>query len=74
MLKKRDRITASIRKWQITYLNRSHTFGIELPKTVEEALALDAMNGNTLWADEISKEMDNVRVAFAVLPIGHHFV
>ena len=47
VLKKRDRIIASIRKWQTRYLKRSHKFGIELPKTVEEAYALDAKNGNT---------------------------
>ena len=62
------------------YLERSHKFGIEHLKTVEQALALDAQNGNTLWADAISKEMENVRVAFEVLPdgkpiaIGHWFV
>ena len=71
---------ASIQKWQSRYLKKSHKFGIELPKTVEQALALDAKNGNTLWADAISKEMENVRVAFEVLPdskstpIGHQFV
>ena len=70
MLKKRDRIIASVRKWQTRYLKRSHKFGIELPKTVEEALTLDANDGNTLWADAISKEMENVRVAFEVLPDG----
>ena len=80
MLKRRDRIIASIRKWQTRYLKRNFQFGIELPKTVEQALALDAKNGNTLWADAISKEMENVRVAFEVLPggksvpIGHQFV
>ena len=70
MLKKRDRIIASIRKQQTRYPKRSHKFGIEHPKTVEEALALDAKNGNTLWADAISKKMENVRVAFKVLPDG----
>ena len=70
VLKKRDRIIASIRRWQTRYLKRSRRFGIELPKTVEEALALDAKNGNTLWADAISKEMENNRVAFSVLPDG----
>ena len=41
---------------------------------------MDAKNGNTLWANVISKEMENVRVAFEVLtngnsvPIGHQFV
>ena len=80
MLKKRDRIIASIRKWQTRFLKRSHKFGIELFKTVEEALTLDANNGNALWVDVISKEMENVRVAFKVLPdgkpvpIGYQFV
>ena len=48
VLKKRDRIMASIRKQQPGYPKRSHKFGIELPKNVEEALALNAKNGNTL--------------------------
>ena len=34
VLKKRDRIIASIRKRQTRYLKRSHKFGIELLKTV----------------------------------------
>ena len=80
MLKKRDIIIASIRRWQIRYLRKSHKFGIELPKTVEQTLALDAKSGNNLRADAISKEMENVRVAFEVIPdgksvpIGHQFV
>ena len=55
-------------------------FGIDLRKTVEQALALDAQNCNTLWAYAISKEMEDVRVAFEVLsdgklvPVGHQFV
>ena len=48
MLKKRDRLIASIRKQQTRYLKRSHKFGIELPNTVEEAYAPEAKNGNTL--------------------------
>ena len=47
---------------------------------MEEAYVLDSKNGNTLWADVISKEMENVRVVFEILPdgklvhIGHQFV
>ena len=37
---------------------------MELPKTVEQAVALDAKNGNTLWADALSKKLENVRMAF----------
>ena len=43
---------------------------MELPKTVEEAYALDAKNSNTLCADAIFKEMENIGVAFEVLPDG----
>ena len=58
------------------YLKRTHKFGIELPKTVKEALDPDSMNSNTLWAAGIAKEMKNVCVAFKILadnesvPIG----
>ncbi|KAL7529924.1 hypothetical protein ACHAXR_003227 [Thalassiosira sp. AJA248-18] len=45
-------------------------FGIEVPKTVNKALALDKKNGNTLWADVIAKEMKDVKVAFNILPDG----
>ena len=77
VLKKRDRILASIRKWQTRYLKRSHKFVIELPKTVQQAYALDTKRQYFL-TDTISEEMENVRVAFEVLPerksvpIGHH--
>ena len=55
-------------------------FGIELSHTVEETLSLNTKYSNTLWADAISKEMENVRVEFEVLPdwksvpIGHQFM
>ena len=68
VLKKRD--IANIRKWQTKYLKKSHKFGIELPKTMEQACALDAKNDNTIWVDAISKEMESVRVALKVLPDG----
>ena len=47
MLKKRDRLVASIIKQQTRYLKKGHKFDIELPKTVEQVLTLDAKNGNT---------------------------
>ena len=59
---------------------KRHKFDIEFPKTVVQAYALDAKNDNILWAGAISKDMENVRVAFNVLPdgksvlIGHQFV
>ena len=35
----------SVRNWKTRYLKKNHKFDIELPTTVEQALALDAKNG-----------------------------
>ncbi len=70
MLKKHDRIISLVCKRTNRYLRRTHKFGIEVPKTVKEALALDRKNGNTLWADAIAKEMKEVHTAFNILPDG----
>ena len=45
-------------------------FGIAVPRTVEEALALDKENGNDLWARAIEKERTNSSVAFQFLGLG----
>ena len=70
ILKKKDRIILLVKKQSPRFLKRTHKFGIEVPKTVKEALELDKKNGNTLWADAIAKEMKDVRVAFKILPDG----
>jgi hypothetical protein len=71
VLKKRDQIISLVCKRTTRYLKRTHKFGIEVPKTVKEALALDRKNGNTLWVDAIAKEMKEVCTAFNILPDGH---
>ncbi|KAL7536195.1 hypothetical protein ACHAXR_006978 [Thalassiosira sp. AJA248-18] len=75
VLKKRDRIISLVRQRKTRYLKRNQKFGIELHKTVKEALDLDLdqKNGNTLWADAIAKEMKVVRIAFDILPDGSTF-
>ena len=40
---------------------------MELPKTAEEAYAIDCATGTTFWHDAIEKEMNNVRVVFDIL-------
>ena len=45
-------------------------FGIKVPNTIEEALALDRENANDLWHKAINKELDKVRVAFQPLSDG----
>ncbi len=52
------------------YLKRTHKFGIEIPRTVQEALELDPQNGNTFWADAIAIEMTEVRNVFDILTDG----
>ncbi len=80
MLRKRDSIIALVKKLSGRHLKHTHKFGIECPKTVEDALELDKRNGNTMWADAIAKEMKNVQVAFnplqdgVQLPTGYQFV
>jgi hypothetical protein len=71
VLKKCDRIISLVCKRTTRYLKRTHKFGIEVPKTIKEALDLDRKNGNTLWADAIAKEMKEVCIAFNILLDGH---
>ena len=55
---------AIINKVKSRYWKQTHKYGIELPKTVEEALAIDAREGNHFWRDAIKKEMKTMRVAY----------
>ncbi len=43
VLKKRDQIISIVRRRTTRYLKRTHKFGIDIPKTVKEALALMAI-------------------------------
>ena len=67
VLKKREMIISLVRKREARYLKRKEKFGIAFPETVEEAYALDRKNGNTFWADAISKEMKNVKIDTKVI-------
>jgi hypothetical protein len=49
------------------YHRRTHKFGIELPKTVKEALEIDARTRTTYWRDALELKMKNVCVAFDIL-------
>jgi hypothetical protein len=64
VLKKRNRIIAVVTK---RYHKLTHKFGIQVPKTWDEAVKLYEGNGNTLWQDAIRKDMNNVSIAFKVL-------
>ena len=62
-LKKKARIVAKIKS---KYWQRTHKYGIRIPKSVREAIQIDISNGNTLWWDALLKEMKNVRPAFEI--------
>jgi hypothetical protein len=66
-LKRRKRIVAKLNK---RYLQRTHKFGIEIPKSVAEALAIDRKTGTKFWVEAIKLEISNVDVAFKDLPTG----
>ena len=63
VLKKRQRIIAAVSK---IYQKLTQKFGIKVPKTVEEALALDKENGNDLWWKTIQKKMSAAKGSFKI--------
>ena len=66
-LKKREAIIAKVNS---RFKRKNVKFGIEIPKTYEEALEFDRRNGNNYWERAIKKEMDSVEVAFKFQDIG----
>jgi hypothetical protein len=77
VLKIRARIISAVNK---RYLKRTHKFGIEVPKSVKDAMRLDAENGNTLWMDAVALEIASVGVSFKHLddgeevPVGYQYI
>ncbi|MCP4459790.1 MAG: hypothetical protein GY816_17465, partial [Cytophagales bacterium] len=53
-LRKRDGIVSAVKK-RVKHV--THKYGIEIPKSVEDAKHIDKANGNTLWWEAICKEM-----------------
>lgn len=62
VLRKRKAIAAKVKSTK--YWQRTHKYGIEIPKSVQHAKELDQANGDTQWWDAICEEMANVRIAF----------
>ncbi len=61
-LRKRDVIVSAVKARRTT-----HKYGIEVPRSLKEALALDAKNGNKYWSEAVGKEMGTIVVAFEIL-------
>ena len=49
---------AMISKLKSTCWQRTHKYGIKIPKSVNEAYEFDEDNGNKLWTDGIKEEMN----------------
>jgi Reverse transcriptase (RNA-dependent DNA polymerase) len=77
LIRQKDRMIAKVKS---KYWLRTHKFGIEVPKSVREALEIDRATGTDLWRRAIEKEMLNVKPAFQILeddekvPVGHQFI
>ena len=84
-LERACRSTGETTPWSIRckvkkkYWQRTHKYGIRLPKTVKEAYEIDKATGTDYWHQAIDKEMKNVRVAFQFsdddsIPVGHELL
>ena len=56
-LKKRSAIINNVKS---KYWQRTHKYGIRIPKTIQEALAIDKENNNSFWHDAIKQEMPKI--------------
>ena len=55
------RVAQDTGKGQVQILDDNPQVGMELPHSIEEAFALDALNGNRFWRRAIEKEMRKIR-------------
>ena len=62
-MRKADRI---ISKLKSKYWQRTHKYGIQIPKSAEEAYEIDKANANKLWTDAIREEMTKIKGAVRV--------
>ena len=60
-LRTRNRIIAKVKK---RYWKTNYKYGVKLPHSVQEALAIDRETGTDFWWKAIQKEMKKVMIAF----------
>ena len=60
-LRMRNRIIAKVKK---RYWKTNYKYGVRLPHSVQEALAIDRETGTDFWWRAIQKEMKKVMIAF----------
>ena len=69
VLRKASRLLSKVKT---LYHKNNLKFGIEVPKSIRDAILLDKENGNTFWQDAINKEMTNVKIEFKFLEKDAH--
>lgn len=67
VIKKKRAIISSV-KARTT--KKSHKYGIEVPKSIEDAMRIDHETGTTYWKDALDKEMFEVGRAIDILDEG----
>ena len=60
-LKKREEI---ISKAKTKYWKTTHKYGVRLPKSAHEALAIDRATGTDFWEKAMNKEMGKAKVSY----------
>ena len=58
-MKKRTAIIGKMKSSK--HWERTHKYGVRVPRNIREAFEIDAENGNTLWWDALLKEIANVK-------------
>ncbi|CAJ1950956.1 unnamed protein product [Cylindrotheca closterium] len=61
VLQKRKRFFGKVKS---KYWERTHKYGIRIPKSIKEAVTINKANRDTPWQDSIQMEMKNNQVAF----------
>ena len=64
VLRKRDYIISAVKS---RFRKTTHKYGIEIPKSQEEAFCFDKKNSNSFWSDTLQKEMTNIGIDFEIL-------
>ena len=57
VLRKRSRIVSKVKS---KYWNRTHKYGIRIPKNIKEAKEIDLENGDSLWMEAVQSEMKSI--------------
>ena len=58
-----EKAHSTLSKVKSKYWETTHIYGIRIPKSVQEPIAIDKENGDTKWTDYIRKEMMVIRGA-----------